>query len=227
MYKVLIVEDDAGIAGGLKQLLEAWGLQPVVAENLQDVLGCFARVSPHLVVMDISLPYFDGYYWCQQIRRLSHVPILFLSSAGDTLNQVMAMNMGADDFVAKPFDEQVFVAKVQALLRRTYDFGGSMPVLYHRGLALNTADGTASYNSQKIPLTKNEYRILLCLMQNKGQVVSREKLMQQLWESDSFVDENTLSVNVNRLRKKLAEAGLNSFIATKFGVGYMLQEEEE
>ena len=167
--------------------------------------------------------FYNGYHWCGEIRKVSSVPIIFISSAADNMNIVMAVNMGADDFIAKPFDANVLIAKIQAMLRRTYDFAKSAPILEHRGAILSTGDNTLTYNSQKIELTKNEYRILLTLMQQKGKTVSRERLMERLWESDSFVDENTLTVNVNRLRKKLDAAGLDNFIKTKFGVGYIVQ----
>ena len=183
----------------------------------------FAEFDPQIVLMDIALPFFDGYHWCSEIRKVSKVPIIFISSASDNMNIVMAMNMGADDFIAKPFDGSVLIAKVQAMLRRTYDFGGAMPVLEHKGALLNTGDGCLTYGEEKLELTKNEYRILLCLMENKGTIVSREKLMEALWATDSFVDENTLSVNVGRLRKKLEAVGLKDFIATKFGAGYIIE----
>ena len=182
----------------------------------------FADFAPHLVLLDIALPFFNGYHWCSEIRKVSKVPVIFISSASDNMNIVMAMNMGADDFIAKPFDQSVLIAKIQAMLRRTYAFAASVPVLEHRGALLNTGDNTLTFQEKTIPLTKNEYRILLALMENKGKVVSREKLMQRLWETDSFVDENTLTVNVNRLRKKLDAAGLQDFITTKFGVGYLI-----
>ena len=193
------------------------------AEDFRDVLGEFARVQPHLVLLDITLPFFNGYHWCGEIRRLSRVPIIFISSAADNMNIVMAMSMGADDFIAKPFDGSVLMAKIQALLRRSYDFAAAVPLLEHRGAFLDTGDNSLTYGGERIALTKNEYRILLCLMENKGRVVSREKLMERLWETDSFVDENTLTVNVGRLRKKLDAAGLTGFIATKFGVGYIVE----
>lgn len=223
MYRILIVEDDRGIAGAIKAQAEMWNLEAVCAENFRDVLGEFARVQPHLVLLDITLPFFNGYHWCSEIRRLSNVPIIFISSAADNMNIVMAMSMGADDFIAKPFDGSVLMAKVQALLRRSYDFAAASPLLEHRGAFLDTGDNSLTYEGEKIALTKNEYRILLCLMENKGRVVSREKLMERLWETDSFVDENTLTVNVGRLRKKLDTAGLTGFIATKFGVGYIVE----
>lgn len=225
MYRLLIVEDDKGIAEAIKEQAEMWELQVHCVQNFRNVLAEFAEFDPHIVLLDIALPFFNGYHWCNEIRKVSKVPIIFISSASDSMNIVMAMNMGGDDFIAKPFDQSVLMAKVQAVLRRTYDFASSVPILEHRGALLNTGDNTLSYGGEKIPLTKNEYRILLILMQNKGKVVSREKLMEQLWESDSFVDENTLTVNVNRLRKKLDCAGLEQFITTKFGVGYVIVDE--
>ena len=192
-------------------------------ENFREVLSEFAAYDPHLVLLDIALPFFNGYYWCGEIRRVSKTPIVFISSAADRMNMVMAMNMGADDFIAKPFDEDVLIAKVQALLRRTYDFAASVLVLEHRGALLNTGDQSLVWQGERVELTKNEYRILSTLMESKGKVVSRERLMERLWETDSFVDENTLTVNVNRLRRKLDAAGLSDFIATKFGVGYIVE----
>lgn len=222
MYRILIVEDDRGIAEAVKELAEAWDLQARCIENFRNVLAEFAEYAPHLILMDISLPFFDGYHWCNEIRKVSKVPIIFISSASDNMNIVMAMNMGADDFIAKPFDGSVLIAKLLAMLRRTYDFSAAVPVLEHRGALLNTGDSTLTFGDERIELTKNEYRILLALMENKGKTVSRERLMERLWETDSFVDENTLTVNVNRLRKKLDGAGLPDFITTKFGVGYMI-----
>ncbi len=208
MYRLLIIEDDNGIAEAVKQQAEMWDLQVQIAENFRSIMAEFAAFDPHIVLLDISLPFFNGYHWCSEIRKVSKVPIIFISSASDNMNMVMAMNMGADDFVAKPFDQSVLMAKLQAMLRRTYDFSASVPVLEHRGAMLSTGDNSLTYGEEKIALSKNEYKILLTLMENKGRVVSREKLMEQLWETDSFVDENTLSVNVNRLRKRLDSAVL-------------------
>ncbi len=222
MYKVLIVEDDKGIAESVESLITNWGMEASTIKDFRNIMAEFAAYQPHLVLLDIGLPFMNGYHWCQEIRRVSSVPVIFVSSASDNMNIVMAMNMGADDFICKPFDQNVLVAKVQAILRRTYDFGAAAPIIEHRGALLNTGDDTLTYNGEKIDLTKNEYRILLTLMQNKGQVVSREKLMEALWESDAFVDENTLTVNVGRLRKKLDNAGLEGFIGTKFGAGYII-----
>ena len=222
MYKILIVEDDSGIAGAIKDCCEMWNMEAIPVEDFRNVSALVTQCQPHLVLMDISLPFFDGYHWCREIRNISKIPIIFISSASDNMNIVMAMNMGADDFIAKPFDQNVLMAKIQAMLRRTYDFAESNPVMEHRGAFLNTGDNTLTYDNNQIPLTKNEYRILLCLMENKGKVVSREKLMERLWATEIFVDENTLTVNVNRLRKKLDAAGLKDFIETKFGVGYII-----
>ena len=223
MYRLLIVEDDRGIAEGVREQAEAWDITARIVTDFYGVMAEFSRFDPHIVLLDISLPFFNGYHWCGEIRRVSNVPVIFISSAADNMNMIMAMNMGADDFIAKPFDGSVLIAKIQALLRRTYDFAPSVPVLGHKGAMLNTGDGSFLYKNEKIPLSKNEYRILLTLMKNKGKVVSRERLMEQLWETDSFVDENTLSVNVNRLRKRLEAAGLEGFITTKFGVGYIIE----
>ena len=222
MYKMLIVEDDPTIADEVAAQIEPWGIEAKKADDLRNVMQVFAKFQPHIVLLDISLPFFNGYHWCEQIRAVSKVPVIFISSAYDNMNIVMAMNLGADDFVSKPFDMNVLTAKVRALLRRTYDFGASVPLLEHKGAILNTGDGSLSVNGEKISLSKNEYRILLCLMENKGKTVSREKLMERLWQTDQFIDENTLTVNVNRLRKKLDAAGLADFIETKFGVGYIV-----
>ena len=222
MYRILIVEDDPDIAEAVRQQAEMWNYQVEIARDFRNIMETFRKFDPHLVLMDISLPFYNGYHWCAEIRRESSVPVIFLSSASDKMNIIMAMNMGGDDFIAKPFDLTVLIAKIQAMLRRAYDFGGSLPVLEHRGAMLSTGDHTLTYGEAKLELSKNEYGILLTLMENKGKVVSREKLMERLWETDSFVDENTLTVNVNRLRKKLEGIGLTDFIATKFGVGYLV-----
>ncbi len=223
MYRLLIVEDDFGIARAIKEQTKMWDLDARTVEDFRKVLDDFAAYQPHIVLLDIALPFFNGYHWCGEIRKISKVPIIFISSASDNMNIIMAMNMGADDFIAKPFDTDVLVAKIQALLRRAYDFAPDVPILEHRGAFLNTGDNTLTFNDNDIPLTKNEYRILLCLMENKGRVVSREKLMERLWKTEVFIDENTLTVNVNRLRKKLDAAGLTNFIATKVGSGYIIE----
>ena len=223
MYRILIVEDDRGIGEAIVRQASVWGLEAKCVTDFQNVMSQFGAFDPQLVLMDITLPFFNGYHWCSRIRQVSKVPIIFISSAADNMNIIMAVNMGADDFIAKPFDMSVLMAKINAMLRRTYDFTGISPVLEHRGAVLNTGDNTLTFEGKPIPLSKNEYRILLTLLENKGNVVSRERLMEKLWQTDSFVDENTLTVNVGRLRKKLDGAGLIGFIETRFGVGYLVK----
>ena len=226
MYKIYVVEDDKGIADGIAQCLSPWEMDVRIVSDFRNVMGEISQIEPHLIIMDITLPYMGGYHWCQEIRKTSNVPIIFISSATDNMNIIMAMNMGADDYIPKPFDQSILIAKVQALLRRTYDFNQGSFILKAKGAVLNTNDNSLSYDGKKIELARNEYKILLTLMENKNKVVSREKLMEVLWETDSFVDENTLTVNVGRLRKTLETAGLKDFIKTKFGVGYILEDEE-
>lgn len=222
MYRIFLVEDDETIARLIKKHLEKWEYEVSTVQDFGNVLGEFAVCDPQLVLLDIRLPFYNGHYWCTQIRQVSKVSIIFLSSVSDNMNIVMAMNMGADDFIPKPFDLEVLTAKVQALLRRSYDFAGSSSMLEHKGMLLNLSDATLLYQEQKVELTKNELKILQTLIENKMQVVTRETLMTRLWESDMYVDENTLSVNVNRLRKKLTSIGLEDSILTKKGIGYQI-----
>ncbi len=224
MYKILIIEDDDVISSLIKSHLEAWGFEARTVSDFRNVTAEFLTYEPQLVLLDISLPFFNGYHWCGEIRKLSKVPIIFISSLSDNMNIVMAVNMGGDDFVAKPFDAEVLMAKVQALLRRTYDFAGDSAIIGVGNAVLNTGNTTLSYNDNKIELTKNEYRILEVLMQNKNKVISRDVLMTKLWETDSFVDDNTLTVNITRLRRKLEDNGLHDFIKTKKGLGYIIAE---
>ncbi len=222
MYKILIAEDDEVIASSVAGRLESWGYEVHRASDFRNVMSDFLSFNPHLVLLDISLPFYNGYHWCTEIRKFSKLPVIFISSSADSMNIVMAVNMGGDDFIAKPFDLDVLTAKVQALLRRTFDFTSGSAVIEADGVVLDTGDATICYNNEHIELTKNEYRIAEVLMQNKGKVVSRDMLMTKLWETDSFVDDNTLTVNITRLRKKLEEHGLNDFIKTKKGLGYMV-----
>lgn len=217
-----MVEDDEIIARSIREHLQAWNYDVCCVEDFSNVVAEFVRFDPQLVLMDITLPFFNGYHWCSEIRKISKVPVIFLSSAADNMNIVMAVNMGADDFIPKPFDLEVLTVKIQAMLRRSYDFAGTGSMLEHKGAILNLNETTLTYQEQKIELTKNEFRILEILMENKEKVVSRETLMTKLWESDNYVDENTLSVNVNRLRKKLEALGLEEFILTKKEIGYRL-----
>lgn len=223
MYKILIVEDDLIIAKTVKNHIKSWGFEAECITDFKDVLASFVSYNPQLVLLDITLPFFNGYHWCNEIRRHSKVPIVFISSASDNMNIVMAMNMGGDDFIAKPFDLNVLTAKLQALLRRTYDFTGQTNLLEHKGAIFNTSDSTLNYNGRKIELSKNENKILQTLLENKGKTVSRDTIMTRLWETDSYIDDNTLTVNITRLRKKLQEAGLSDFITTKKGIGYLVE----
>ena len=224
MYRIFLVEDDEVIAGAVARYLKGWGYTVRCAREFDRVLQEFTDFDPQLVLLDISLPFFNGYHWCQEIRKVSKVPILFLTSAGDSVNTVMAMQLGGDDLLSKPFDLQVLSAKVQAMLRRAYDFGPPQHLLRCGGAVLNVSDGTLTANRQRVELTRNEFRILQMLLERKGQTVSREALMTRLWESDSFVDENTLTVNVGRLRRKLETAGLPDLIRTRKGEGYLVEE---
>ncbi len=223
MYKILIVEDDETIAGGLKTHLEKWNYQTECMTDFKDVMGKFLEFEPQLVLLDIVLPFFNGFHWCQEIRKISKVPIIFLSSVNDNMNIVMAMNMGGDEFIEKPFDLNVVTAKVQAVLRRTYEFRGTADIMEWNGAILNLADPTVLYQDQKQELTKNEFKILQMLLENTGKIVSRESIMTRLWDSNEFIDDNTLTVNVARLRKKMEQIGLGGKIITKKGIGYMVE----
>ena len=222
MYKILIVEDDNTIAERLASHLKKWNYKTVCVRDFKNVMEEFKKTDPQLVILDIGLPFYNGFYWCQEIRKVSKVPVLFLSSASDNMSIIMTVNMGGDDFIAKPFDLNVLTAKVQALLRRTYEFAGATNLLEHKRAILDKENGILTYQGEKIELTKNEWRILQVLMEHKGKAVSRDTLMMRLWESDSFIDDNTLTVNVTRLRRKLEEIGLSDYIQTKKGVGYLL-----
>ena len=223
MYRIFLVEDDAVIASAVKRHLEIWGCEVGCAADFSNVLAEFESFSPQLVLLDISLPFYNGYHWCSEIRRVSDVPVMFISAASDSMNIVMAMNMGADDFIAKPFDLDVLTAKIQALMRRVYGPGEVRNVIERGGAVLDPGAGTLSAGGGSVELTKNELRILKTLMESRG-IVSRDELMLSLWKTDSFVDENTLTVNVGRLRRKLEGIGLSDFIKTKKGLGYTISE---
>lgn len=222
MYRIYMVEDDNTISELLSNHLTGWGYAVKTAKDFNNILREFSEFLPHVILMDISLPFFNGYYWCQEIRKVSKVPIIFVSSTSDKMNIIMAMDKGADDFITKPFDVNLLIAKIQALLRRTYEFDLPSDLIEHKGVALSIKEMLVIHGDDKIPLTKNEFRILQVLMENKNAAVSRDDIMVKLWESESFIDDNTLTVNINRLRKKLAEIGLTDFIKTKKGIGYMV-----
>ena len=223
MYRIFLVEDDPIIAETVQKHLESWGWQVKAAADFARVMDDFSAFDPQLVLLDISLPVYNGYHWCSEIRKVSRVPVIFLSSASDNMNIVMAMHMGGDDFIHKPFDLNVLTAKIQALLRRTYEFSREQAELPLGGGALRLREGVFVKGDLRLELTRNEFRILEMLLENRGRIVSREELMERLWSTDSFVDENTLSVNVNRLRKKLEEAGLPDAIRTRKGEGYIIE----
>ena len=225
MHKILLVEDDEVILQLVKKMLEQWGYEVVLVEDFMEVLSLFVKEEPHLVLMDIGLPLFNGYHWCQEIRKVSKVPIMFLSSRDQAMDIVMAINMGGDDFVTKPFDQNVLLAKIQGLLRRSYEFGKDQSLLEYMGVILNLKAMDLVYQGEVVSLTKNEFQILQVLFERSGNIVSREDLMKELWNSDFFIDDNTLSVNVARLRKKLEAVGLKDFIETKKGVGYGLRHD--
>lgn len=221
-YKIMIVEDDAAISGVLERQLVKWGYLVHAVTEFGSILEQFLDHRPHLVLLDIALPYFDGYHWCGEIRKISRTPIVFISSAGDDMNQVMALSLGADDFLSKPFSLEVATAKIQAILRRAYAFGTGADRLTRRGATLDLGGASIFWGGQRTELTRNEFKILQTLMENGGVTVSRETLMEKLWETDSFIDDNTLTVNMARLRKKLEGIGLCGFIVTKKGLGYLI-----
>ncbi|MDL2317584.1 response regulator transcription factor [Eubacteriales bacterium OttesenSCG-928-A19] len=223
-YSILIVEDDGTIAELLRESLERWGFQAVCVEDFGDVLGTFRRETPHLVLLDISLPRYNGYYWCAEIRKESSVPILFLSSHTENMDVVMAMNMGGDDYVTKPFSMDVLIAKINALMRRAYSYYAAGQTLAARDAVLNLTDGTLSAPGGQVELSRNESRMLRLLMEHKNEIVTREALMRALWDDEHFIDENTLTVGINRLRKRLAGAGLDGFIQTRKGEGYIIRD---
>lgn len=224
IMKIFIVEDDSVIAKKIKQHLEKWGYTALIVGDFRKVISEFADFNPQLVLMDVSLPFFSGYYWCEEIRKISKVPVIFVSSALDNLNVIRAIDFGADDYITKPFDFQILMAKIQAIMRRTYDFGDTTNLLEHRGLIFDIRNSTIVFENEKEDLTKNEAKIFQELMENKGGIVKRNKLMMSLWESESFVDESALYSNINRLRKKLDYIGLENFITTKKGEGYIIED---
>ncbi|MFE8698318.1 response regulator transcription factor [Cytobacillus sp. FJAT-53684] len=222
--KIMIIEDEATIRDMLGETIEKWGFNDVKVENFDDVLQVFLAENPHLILLDINLPSYDGFYWCNKIREVSKVPIIFISSRNTPMDMIMAMNMGGDDFIQKPFDTNVLMAKINALLRRSYSYiEAKSNVLEHDGVILNLKDWDVSCGDKKAHLTKTEFIIFSLLMQQKGSIVSRNKIMRSLWKDESFVDDNTLTVNINRLRKKLTELGKENFITTKKGEGYIIQ----
>jgi len=223
MFKIMIVEDDEKIRKIVSETLQKWQFEVIEINQFDQVLTEFEKAQPHLVLLDINLPSLDGFYWCQQIRTVSKVPIIFLSSRNQNMDVIMAINMGGDDFVQKPFDLGVLVAKVSALLRRNYTYQDeSNTELIHRDLKFHLNNSSIEYHNNSAELSRNEFIIMQILMRNIGKIVSREDLMQALWNDEQFVDDNTLTVNVNRLRRKIAGLGLDEFIITRKGLGYLI-----
>lgn len=222
MYKIMIVEDDEIISNSIAGYLEKWQYSTCEVKNFQNVVHEFVEYSPDLVLMDINLPYFDGYYFCEEIRKISKVPIIFISSANDDMNIVMAMNIGADDFIEKPFKLVVLKAKIEALLRRVYNFNSGTNLIVYKDVIFDMSRDEIKCGEELAELTKNESKILTVLLENREKIVSREEIINALWQSDNFIDENTLSVNVNRLRAKLKSIGVDEFITTKKGKGYIV-----
>lgn len=219
---IFIVEDDVAIFESLKERLGQWSFTVTGAEDFNDVIGSFIQTKPHLVIMDIQLPAYDGFHWCREIRAVSKVPIVFLSSRDHPMDMVMAMNMGADDYIQKPFHTDVLLAKIQAILRRTYAYGEEVAdVLEWNGAVIDMKRGIIRMEGKEVELTKNEFFILTVLVQSKDEIVSRDDLIRKLWDDERFVNDNTLTVNVTRLRQKLADFGLVEAIVTKKGLGYM------
>ena len=223
MYKIFLVEDDFSLADAVKSLLESYGSEVTAVKDFRNVTAEFTEAKPHLVLMDIKLPFKDGYFWTSEIRKISSVPIVFLSSASDNMNIIMAINMGADDFIPKPVDAMVLNAKVNAILRRTYEITSNSQTVNFYGATLHLSDYTVTYSSKRTELTKNEFRILQILLDNRGKIVSRDTLMTHLWQNDIYVEENTLTVNMSRLRRKLEDSGLEGVIVTKPGAGYIIK----
>ena len=225
MFRIFIVEDELTIRTELKTLLEKYGYECITTDDFTSVLSAIEAASPHLILLDINLPHFDGYHICREIRSHSQIPIIIVTSRNSDVDELMSMNLGADDFITKPFDFHVLTAKIQALLRRTYSFSKSMQILTYKDLVLNILDATISYHHQTIELTKNELKILQVLFEKSEVFVSRDDLMMALWQSNEFIDDNTLSVNMNRLRKKLDDFHIEHLIQTKKGLGYKLAYE--
>ncbi|WP_317311142.1 response regulator transcription factor [Clostridium thermobutyricum] len=223
MYKILIVDDDLIISREIKKALDNWGYESKITEDFKNVLNEFIEFKADIVLLDIGLPFFNGYHWCREIRKISKVPIIFISSMSDSMNIIMAMNMEGDDFIVKPFDINVLVAKIQALIRRSYEFRGNTNILENKNVILNVEECSITYKENKLELTKNEFKIIQILFENAGKVISREDIMIKLWDSDSFIDDNTLTVNIARLRKKLQGLEINDLIKTKKGMGYMVE----
>ena len=223
--KVYVVEDDDVILNALKKFLQNWSYEVHVADDFSSVYEKFLKVNPDLVLLDVSLPFFNGYYWCEQIRKSSNVPIIFISSADENLNKIMAMNMGADDYITKPFDLELLLAKIKAILRRTFEYSESTNNISYKDVIIDRDRMLLKFANEEISLSKNEYLILEMMFEYPEKVFRREEFMDKIWQTDEFIDDNTLTVNIMRLRKKLEDIGLENFIKTKKKVGYYIERD--
>lgn len=223
MKKILIIENSITIREELKVLLSKYGYKAIALETFDNIINNIIEQKPHLILLDINLPIFDGFYICREIRKTSNIPIIIVTSRDSEMDELMSMNLGADDFVTKPYNTQILLARISSVLKRSYASVENTDTIVYKDLVLNLSKGTIESNGNSIELSKNEFKILSYLIKNKGSITSREKLMNYMWNSDVFVDDNTLSVNVNRLRKKLEELGLNNYIETRRGLGYIME----
>lgn len=224
MIDIFIVEDDKALSREIKTHLSKWGYNVHEVENLEDITNEVIKANPKLILMDINLPCYDGFYWCSQIRNFMKVPIIFISSRDSDMDIVMSINLGGDDYITKPFSPQVLVAKVQAILRRTYSYNNNLnsDIIKYKDVILNILESKIYFKEKFVELTKNEFKIINILIKNQGNIVNRDTIIEELWDSDEFISENTLTVNINRLRKKLGIIGLDNFITTKKGQGYSI-----
>lgn len=222
---IFIIEDDNALSREVSLTLSKWGYSVCEIKDFENITNEVLECNPKLILMDINLPCYDGFYWCSQIRNFLKVPIIFISSRDNDMDIIMSINMGGDDYITKPFSPQVLVAKIQAILRRTYSYNNDLKsdIIKFKDITLNIVEGKVYFKDENVDLTKNELKIMNILMNNQEKIVSREEIIEELWDTDEFISENTLTVNVNRLRKKLDSIGLNDFIETKKGQGYILR----
>ena len=224
-FKIFLIEDDEIIAKSLKKFLENWSYEVYLVKDYEKVFEEYKKIDPAIILIDISLPFFNGYYWCEQVRKVSNLPIIFISSASENLNKIMAMNMGADDYITKPFDLELLLAKVKALLRRSYEYKEILNNISYKDILIDRDKMLLIFDGREISLSKNEYLILEMMFRYPEKVFKREELMDKIWQTDEFIDDNTLTVNIMRLRKKLEDIGLKDFIKTKKKVGYYIERD--
>ncbi len=221
MFKIMIIEDNKTIRERLADLLIKYGYEVFLPKDFTNIIEDFNKNNLHLILLDINLPIFDGFHFCKEIRKHSNIPIIFVTSRDSNMDEIMSMTVGGDDFITKPYDSQILIARITAVLRRSYN-NLSNDILEYKGVGLNLGKGNVTYQNKTIDLTKNELKILHNLLQNKGSIVTRDDLMNYLWNDDVFLDDNTLTVNINRLRKKLEEINIIDFIETRRGLGYII-----